>query len=522
MRLMFAFALLFASLLPGGDGGSVQGKVVNPNSGEPVAGAEIVLYTRQALRYETTSDAAGGFQFADVKAGDYEIRFEKEGYSFGRREPQPYRVAAGQPAIHIRLEMSRRAALSGRVVDIEDKPVRALVKLAGGAPAVEANENGEFAIRDVEPGFYTLVAIPPAESAQNGVKEEARVEQIPTFYPAVSDSAGAQKIVVRGDADIAGLEIRMQAAEVHRVRGVVLDDNGSPAPKAIVSLAPLTMLPGGVTLSSQNSQGGYLILLGPHRGTGPEQVQTKTDSNGAFEFPSVPAGDWQIAARIPVTNLDAPPVAAGAVAALVGHDDIQGLRVQKGSPFTLTPAIDWGDLPKRAGSVFLIPADGQSVAGAGSVTANAGFRLQTVPGRYYIAPSVSAGYYPDSVTLGGRDVMGQAVDLFPGSPPIRVSYKAARGSVQGKVDNALSTIILIPEQVTTIGFGRMAQAKPDGTFEIAGVASGSYIIAALSGADFQTRLDSGLLAKVAATGARVRVEQGPVAGIELGATPWLQ
>jgi Carboxypeptidase regulatory-like domain len=519
MRLMFAFPLLFAPLLPGQGGGSVQGKVVNPNSGEPVAGAEIVLFTRQALRYETTSDAAGGFQFADVKAGNYEIRFEKEGYSFGRREPAgPYRIAAGQPAIHIRLELSRHATLSGRVVDIEGKPVRALVKLAGGGPAAAANENGEFAMKDVEPGFYTLVAIPPAESAQNGVKgvtEEARIEQIPTFYPAASDSAGGQKIVVRGDTDIEGFEIRMQAAEVHRVRGVVLDDNGSLAPNATVSLAPITMLPGGVTSISQNSQGAHLTILGPHRGAGPEQVQTKTDSNGTFEFPSVPAGDWRIAAAIPVTNLDSPPIAAGAVAALVGHDDILGLRIQKGSPFTLTQTIDWGDLPQRAERVALIPADGQSV-GVGFV------RGQTVPGRYYIAPSVSAGYYPDSVTLGGRDVMGQAVDLFPGSPPVQVSYKAAHGSVQGKVDNALSTVILIPEQVTTIGFGRMAQAKPDGTFEMPGVAPGSYIIAALSGAGFQTRLDSALLAKVAAIGARVRVEQGPVAGIELGATPWLQ
>lgn len=181
----------------------------------------------------------------------------------------------------------------------------------------------------------------------------------------------------------------MQVAEVHRVRGVVLDDNGAPAPNATVSLAPLTMLPGRVTVNSQNSQGGYLTLLGPHRGAGPDQVQTKTDSNGTFEFRSVPAGDWRIAARIPAKDLvDAPPIAAGGVVALVGHDDIQGLRIQKGPPFTLTPTIDWGDLPKRAGSVFLIPADGQSGPGVSSVIPNAGFRLQAVPGRYYIAPSL--------------------------------------------------------------------------------------------------------------------------------------
>jgi hypothetical protein len=533
MRRMLAFALLFAPFVVGQGGGqgggSLDGKVVNPNTGQPVAGVDIVLYTRQALRYETTSDAGGGFQFADVKPGTYEIRFEKEGYTFGRREPpQPYRIAAGQPAIHVRLEMSRRAALSGRVVDGEGKPVRAQVKLAEGglAAALSAavNEDGEFTIKDVEPGFYALLAMPQApiskDVAQRDAKDEQRIEPIPTYYPSESDSAGAQKIVVRGDTDITGLEIRVRTAEVHRVRGVVLDERGSPTSGARVSLAPMAMLP---SRSIVNFQGMYVTILPPGRGIGPEQAQTTTDSKGAFEFPSVPVGDWQITARIsgPIDSVDFPDtIRTGAVAALVGHADMQDVQIQMGSPFTLTGSIDWGDLPKRVGAVSLVPADGQS--GMASFIPSAGLQLRTVPGRYYIVPQFSAGYYPDSVTLGGRDVMGQIVDLVPGSAPIQVSYKAARGSVRGKVDEAASTIVLIPEQATTIGFGRMAQANADGTFEIAGVAPGSYSIAALSGMNFLARLDPAVLAKVASSGARVRVEQSPVEGIELTAAPWLQ
>jgi hypothetical protein len=512
----------------GQGGGSLDGKVVNPNTGQPVAGVDIVLYTRQALRYETTSDAGGGFQFADVKPGNYEIRFEKEGYTFGRRDPpQPYRIAAGQPAIHVRLEMSRRAALSGRVVDGEGKPVLAQVKVAEGGLTTAVNEDGEFTIKDVEPGFYTLLAMPQAaiskDVAQKSANDAERIEPIATYYPSASDSAGAQKIVVRGDTDITGLEIRMQTAEVHRVRGVVLNEDGSPTPGARVSLAPIAMLPSRVSNTLSNTLNGtYLTILPPGRGVGPEQAQTTTDSTGAFEFPSVPSGDWQISARkSPVGSADFPAIGAGAAAALVGHADIQGLQVQQGSSFSLTGTIDWGDLPKRAGAVLLTSADGQS-GGRGSYTPNAGLQLRAVPGRYYIVPQFSAGSYPDSVTLGGRDVMGQAVDLFPGSPPIQASYKPALGSVRGKVDDAASTIILIPEQVTTMGFGRMAQAKADGTFEIAGVAPGSYVIAALSGMDQRARLDSEVLVKVASSGTRVRVEQSPVEGIELTAAPWLQ
>lgn len=520
MRRTLLLLFIFAPVISSQGGGSVEGEVVNPNTGQGIAGVNIVLYTRQALRYETTSDAGGGFQIADITPGSYEVRFEREGYSSGRKEPpQPYRIAAGQAPIRIRLEMSRRATISGRVVDGAGKPVtKAQVKLGDTNLGAPTSESGEFTIKDVNPGYYTLLAMPPS-APQSPTAQEQRIEPIPTYFPSAPDLSGAQKIVVRGDADIDGLEIRPQKAEVHRVRGVILNERGSPAPGALVSLAPLAMLPSRVILNS----GMYLTILGPGQGVGPEQARVTADASGTFEFPSVPAGDWQIAATTSGSrdSVDfANSVRSGAVTALVGHADVDRLQVPMGAPFTLTGVIDWGDLPKGVGSVVLMPADGRS--SLASSTPNAGLQLRAIPGRYYIVPIFSAGYYLDSVTLGGRDVLGQAVDLVPGSPPIQVSYKPARGTVRGKVDNAASAIILIPEQITTIGFGRMTQAKADGTFEIAGVAPGAYAIAALLGIDFGARLDSAVLSKVVSSGARVRVEESPVEGIELTAAPWLQ
>jgi hypothetical protein len=528
MRWLLLFPFLFSPALPGQGSGSVDGKVVNPNTGQGVAGVGIVLYTRQAVRYETTSDASGAFQIVDVTPGNYEIRFEKEGYLSGRQEPaQPYRIAAGGAPIHVRLEMSRRATLSGRVVDGEGKPVpKAQVKLLLSNAEIPgfASESGGFTFKDVNPGIYTLLAVPPspAESTatQNITTSDGRIEPIPTFFPSTADLSGAQKIVVRGDVDIDGLEIRLLPAEVHRIRGVVLDERGSPVAGAAVSLAPLAMLPSRVI---SNSQGMYLTILGPSQGAGSPQMRTTTDANGTFEFPSVPAGDWQIAVTIsgPIDSVEfASTIRGGAITALVGHADVDRLQVQTGAPLTLAGTIDWGDLPKRAGAAFLMPADGRF--SLSSFVPNAGLQMRAVPGRYYVVPNFAAGYYPDSVTLGGRDVLGQALDLIPGSPPIQISYKPARGTVRGKVDDPASTVVLIPEQITTIGFGRMVRAKADGTFEIAGVAPGTYVIAALSGSDFGARLDPAVLSKVASSGTRVRVEDNPLEGIELTASPWLQ
>jgi hypothetical protein len=162
-----------------------------------------------------------------------------------------------------------------------------------------------------------------------------------------------------------------------------------------------------------------------------------------------------------------------------------------GAPFTLNGTADWGDLPKRAADVFLTPGDGRTGLAALPVqlpllplspaepeqAPNGSFRVGTVPGRYYVVPRFSVGFYPTSVLLGGREVLGQQVYLASGSPPIQVFYKPALGCIQGKVDNAASTVIVIPDQVVSIGFGRAERPKADGTIEIVGLPPGSYVLA---------------------------------------------
>ena len=226
MRVI-ALVLLFASFCAPQTTGSVEGTVVDRVTGAGVPGAIVTFYIRtQGVLAEATTDASGEFRIFGMKPGSYEVRFEKAGYAFGNKIPaQPYIVGQSQSPVRIRLEMTRMVTLGGRVVDADGNPMsQGEVKLLNGI-TVPVAADGTFVMKDLNPGSYTLAAVPKAIPAAEG----ARVPVL-TYFP--------EPIVVRGDVDISGIEIRLQTAEVYRVSGVVLDETGNPKAGAEVQLLP--------------------------------------------------------------------------------------------------------------------------------------------------------------------------------------------------------------------------------------------------------------------------------------------
>jgi hypothetical protein len=125
--------------------------------------------------------------------------------------------------------------------------------------------------------------------------------------------------------------------------------------------------------------------------------------------------------------------------------------------------------------------------------------------------------------MGGSEVMGQLVTLVPGSPPIKVSYRAATGSLSGTVeDGTESSVVLLPQQIQTLGFGRIAKCKPDGSFDMAGVAPGDYFAVAVNrlSPTVDELRNPEFLAKVASIGARVRIDQSASSPIQLKSIRW--
>jgi hypothetical protein len=442
-----------------------------------------------------------------MKPGDYEVRFEMQGYDQTaiKTPPQPYKVGQGQDPVRIRLELTRHVSLSGRVLDPEGNPIsQGAVRL--GNFKVPVSADGTFTIKDLVPGSYNLAAIPNASR----VPEGARVP-VPTAAPA--------PVVIHGDADISGYEIRLQTAEVYRISGVVLDETGNPKPKVAIQLLPkIQSGPRAVV------QGSFMTFVGSGSYVGPEEARAVSSEDGSFEFQAVRSGEWHLAgvsSGIPDSFDFVKTLHSGGLSVTVADRSVENLQLRQYPSFQISGTIDWGDAPRGLRtSVGLLSVDGRAVPSPPLFTQPDG-RLapsMVTPGRYLILPQANPGYYPVSVQLNGQEVIGKPVDLFPGST-IRVSYKAANGSLHGNVDNCNGAVFLIPKDIQTLAFGRLLECRADGSFEGSGIPPGDYSAAAFRvPISLEDLRDPGFLAKVISAGTSVSVQQSAVT-VQLKAIP---
>lgn len=501
---------LFASICAAQSTGSVTGSVVDRVTGAGIPDVAVTVYTRQAVLYEATSDSGGEFQIFGMKPGDYEVRFEKEGYEPIpiKIPPQPYKVGQGQDPVRIRLELTRHVSFSGRVLDPDGNPVsQGEVWLAGRTAALSGD--GTFTVKDLVPGSYIVTAVPKATR----VPEGARV-------PVLTRSS--ELIVIRGNVDVSGYEIRLESAEVYRVSGVVLDEAGNPKPKVAVQLLPKIQSGPRAVM-----QGTLMTFVGPGPSVGPEEARVTSAADGTFEFPQVRSGEWQVngVSSGPIDSVDAVRnFHSGSLSVVVADRSVGNLQLRQGQPFPVSGTIDWGDAPPGSrASIMLVAADGRVVLSQPLFMQLNGTLAPSMatPGRYLIVPQSGPGFYPVSVQLNGQEVIGKPVDLVPGST-FRVSFKAANGSVRGTVDNCNGALVLIPRDIQTMSFGRLVDCRADGTFEAIGVPPGDYSAAAfhfpLNLADFR---DPGFLAKVIAAGTGVSVAQSAVT-VQLKVIPFLE
>jgi hypothetical protein len=132
---------------------------------------------------------------------------------------------------------------------------------------------------------------------------------------------------------------------------------------------------------------------------------------------------------------------------------------------------------------------------------------------------MTGGYYVASATLGGRDVLGQIIDLQPGSPPLKVAFNKATGRVRGVVENGEGAVVLVwlqkPDDFVTVD---QVPCGANGSFDVSGLLSGDYYAA---GFDHVPILyDSAVLQNLVGVATSVRVDDGATAAVQLRVNRW--
>jgi hypothetical protein len=501
---------------------------VDSATGAGISGVTVYFGTEQGAHYEATTDDSGAFRIAGMKPGEYGSHYEKAGYlpyySGQDLSGVPTRVGSGPDPVRIRIELAAPGTLRGRVLDPDGKPANARVALdITGKDAVTDTE-GRFVFTGLAPGEHTLLATPIKSTVAPPTRasQEARTELVSTWFPSAIDRDQAQNIAIASGAAVSNIEIRLQNRPVYRVRGVVLNAAGKPEPHAsimIVSATRQETLTGYV----QKGEIGFFPLGVPTL-SGEALVPSVMTTDGAFEFASVPEGQWRFIALIEPPNEPEGSATSAATSVSVGHD-IDNLQIRFAVPFEWKVSAEWLDSPALPHKVSLMLATEDSWASVGTRQSDGSLRLKNVlPGEYRIvpAPGTEGNYYLSSVLFGGREVLGQPVTLLRRSPALRVLDKPNAGTVHGEVDQCdKTTVVLVPEQALTSlnqDFGRVSACGSEGEFSITSVRPDDYYIWALDTTDPKKFTDPKLLQKLISNASRVKVEEASTAAVKLNVT----
>ena len=216
--------------------GSIAGLVQAADTRAPVPDARITI-TGPGLRDDAITDHAGRFTFGSLAPGVYRITIAKETYAFDLLRLPGVKVEAGASTA-VTFDLQRAGVIVGDVRDDRGNPrsgvpVTAIRKIEGGTTTLPGqqrvtNDLGEFRLDGLLAGEYVVLASPPSARVSTGAL-------MPTYYPSTTEQKAASTVTVRPAETSANVFITMVAAPAFEISGVVVDEQGQPLPRIIVS-----------------------------------------------------------------------------------------------------------------------------------------------------------------------------------------------------------------------------------------------------------------------------------------------
>jgi protocatechuate 3,4-dioxygenase beta subunit len=376
------------------------GGVVRDGTGRGAAQTIVVLVTPQwpASVRETLADESGRFQFPNVPPGRFVLYAARIGCG-AAMTPYPGKVVQLDPGarlIDLSVPLIGGGSISGALLDEFGDPLAGAVSLRGlDSPApvrpVRTDPRGRFRIGCLPSGDYLLAAdddlVAGGLSAIDATGAKQSVAMLPVFYPGVLDSALAAPISVRTDAEVSGLTLVVRPASVTTV-DVELEPRGRKVSNLRLMRAPVDDRWGDTAWNSTDGR--------------------RLDSVPAGRFTILVYGDEQLENRSRRLWASQEVVADGRTPLSVT------LTPQPGGRVSGQIVFEGQGAPQQKVGVSLSPAILRTeLVGAGQFSTD-----DILPGAYliwWIASGPIPGWTLKSITMDGRDILDQPVEVTSGT-----------------------------------------------------------------------------------------------------------
>jgi protocatechuate 3,4-dioxygenase beta subunit len=451
---------------------AISGRVLDATSQAALTRVRVALVTPDDRSETLFTDDHGVFSIASVPAGAM-IRFSKAAYATATLSP-------GQVAAAVRL--TRAVSISGRVLEPSGASfadaqvrVRPIPSPAAGQTAeytVETNDLGEYRVGGLLEGRYEVAVVRPWQSSPRIVSSTAG-----------DDIAAVDFTVPPFTCQPDPLDRRTRAPGANAsIGGRITTTTGAP-----LACAEVRALRNGEP---------------PHI--------TSTDKEGRFTLSGLTTGSYRIDARAPGYPVreygQRRAGQSGTALTVKDNDRLTGidLSLGRGSAILGTVVDEHGEPLEgvKLTALQLRSLDARTVATATrsvSTDDRGQYRLPTLlAGRYLVSASddatlaaqrVSSGYAPlyypgvsgasEAATIaldGEHDQMGADLVFHP------VRAVQVSGSVMSSTGVPPSAVLLMPSQRSS-GIQvepRSGEIRADGTFTIANVSPGDYVLQTVS------------------------------------------
>jgi hypothetical protein len=479
--------------------GVIRGRVISTD-GRPLPHAQVRLLYRDPRTPSSmvTAGADGLFEFRDVVAGAMRVVASKPGYAPIPSEPavpgppilstgRPVDLREGEIREGLDVTLARWGTLAGRVFDELGDPLQGAtveilqVRYQAGRRRLVHVQTAVHTTDDL--GQYRLFALSPGRYIVSAVVGGAASADLPgyvrSYFPGTPTASDAQFVAVAASQEVTARDFAMFRGRTARISGRIINAAGEAR-----AVGSLTLIPAyGSTAVTSVPVGARLL------------------SDGRFEFPNVPDGQYIIRADhgspnrstegefgvLPVgvngadvTNLVLQTSLGSSLKGRLRFDSSRGTKTPNPSAIELSPVpVDVDASPSRTASADIHPDWTFEMAG---ITGPRRFQLLRAPSEWALKEILISG-----IDVADRPLPFGRADQSLSDVEVVLTDRV--NEVTGRVTDeemksvpGSSVLVFATDRdrwYPASRFLRTTLAGSDGTFSLTGLPFGSYYAVAV-------------------------------------------